>query len=341
MAMTAANNPATSFMESMKGRALDALPSAGGLAGGAIGGLLGNVPGAIGGAGIGGAAGEAAREGLGGKPVSAGGVAKSAAEQAFLQALGIGVAKGVGAAAKPLMRRALGISGKLIEKFPGTVEATLKTGRSLPKADLMRRESAQTTQNLLSSAKAGGFRTATRDVTQGAEALAKDDVIPEAKLAIIQRDLDAFLKKHGPEIDPVKLKKIKRYYQKQAKPAYHSVSEGEVAATNPEFAMEIAGGAQRELEKIPFVGAQEANTRAHIGAQKAVKASINRTPKPLTLHSPGTFPVVKNLYGPQVQSKLAVWMADPHLQSVARQSPRVVMALLAQLTHSDEPDATR
>lgn len=344
--MVAGGSPVGSFVASPAGRAL--LPGAGGFVGGLVG-KLGGYPGAIGGAAVGGGLGEGAREILSGERLDPSRIAREGGLQGGYEAVGGAIGKLAGRAAVPLMKRALRPSQRILREFPDVVETTLR--RDLPvtpggvaKASGLREASAAKVLDLLDAAKSTGVRFNTRDITKHVRILLQSKVLPDKEKEAIAARLVAFNKQQGQRLDPVLLREIKQFYQKRASAAYRAKLAGgmSLAAENRAlFSEKLARGAREQLETIPGVGAQEAETQSLIGAQRAIEGATMRTPPPLDIGRPGTYPIARRLAGPTATSFVARKLASPRLQFLLRQIPRgTAAAIVAQLTQPDEPDAT-
>lgn len=327
-------------------RGVAALPSAGGLAGGLVGGAAGGFPGAVMGAGAGGVIGETAKAGISGQPFSEANLGGEALKQAGAEVVGQGIAKGLGAMARPIMKRALGPSKKIAKNFPDVVETALKekipvSKGGLAKAEGLRNESSRKLMEILGRAKAGGTRFTARDVSQGVDELINNPVIPNREKDRILASLQDFLNQHSAGLDPVTLKEMKRLYQNRASGTFRGLREGTMAEAeypNAAFNLAIAQGAKNSLERIPGVAAQEGRTQSLIGATKAVEDATYRTPPLPDILKPTTWPVVGAVTSRNVQSRLAIALADPRVQELMRQSPRAAAELLNQLVYSDSPD---
>lgn len=114
-----------SFSQRMRNRVTSLLPMAGGVAGGMGGAALAAptlnpalIYGAgVVGAGVGGAGGRALEDAVIGNPMSAGDIAMQGGEQALLEGVGQGVARGAMWAAKPLLGRAFGNLSAVAAKY--------------------------------------------------------------------------------------------------------------------------------------------------------------------------------------------------------------------------------
>lgn len=331
-------------------RVLSTLPSVGGFVGGLagiIGGLgPGSVPLGIGGAAAGGAAGEAAREALSGQELDPGRIATTGAVEGGLQAVGGLLAKGAGAVAGPMMRRALGTGKAIMSEFPDVAETALKRGIPVSaggaaKAKALREGSAEALQSLLSETMASGKMLNTRAVTKHVRTLLRSNVIPEREKSAIVTELVEFLGDKSARIDPLLLREVKQYYQNKAASAYRAARIGgmsEAQAPRAAFAKALARGAREQLETIPGVARQEANTQSLIGVERAVRNAVTRPPRPFELNRPGTYPLP--LVGsPHVLSRVALTMNSPMFKSLLRQSPRAAAALVQDLMETAEPDA--
>jgi hypothetical protein len=354
--MTPEHNPAMDFLGSLKSRALDVLPTAGGMAGGFLGmavgagaGGVGAIPGSVIGSGLGGAAGEGIKEAVGGHPLSPGGIAAAGGEQAAYDLLGHGIAQGAGAVARPIMRRALGAGKSILSKFPNVVETTLKEGLPISKGGLTKatdllKKSIKATNDLLTKAKTGGKTFTASDVAARAYKTLSNEALPNEDAAVIARNLKSFLDQHSGEIDPLLLQDIKQLYQTRAIPMYSADAAGKmVSGLGPEgqFNKAIARGAREQLGTIPGVAAQDATTQSLIGAQRAIRDATMRVPKTrVNLMEPLTYPLLNLVDTPQAQSHLALLLNSAKFKALAKQSPRAAAALVQQLIHTDQPDSS-
>lgn len=106
-------------------RGLEMLPYAGGYAGGFLG-SVGGPPGMVGGATLGGSIGESMKQGIEGKQFSPLAIGGRGLEQGLWELSGLGLAKGAGKLAAPLMQHSLGIVSSLAKRFRMTPEAIAK-----------------------------------------------------------------------------------------------------------------------------------------------------------------------------------------------------------------------
>jgi hypothetical protein len=334
--------------EVLRTRAVENLPTIGGIAGGLLGGAVGGPAGpftAVGGAAAGGELGYAAQRFLQGERPTVGGIAGAGAGQGALELGGLGLGALAGTAARPLMRRALG-AGKAVQKsFPDVAETALRQGLAVSqggvaKANALREASAKALNDLLTQARTRGTMLNTRSVTQPVRALLRSNVIPDEEKAQIAEKLVRFLSDKTARMDPLLLKEIKQFYQNRAAQAYRGLEAGgmpEALGPTQAFSKAIAQGARQQLETIPGVAGREATTRSLIGAQKALEAAVARRPRAITLHQPGTYlgPI---LGGQNTLSRVALMLNSPYFKTLLRQSPRAAAAAL--LTHTDQPDQT-
>jgi hypothetical protein len=267
-------------------------------------------------------------------------------EQGAYEAAGGAIGKGMAAGARPLMRRALGVGKRAMSEFPDVVETVLKRGFSLrgkgvEKATRQLTESDAALQGLLKEAASKGGRVNTMAITRHARTLLGSKVLEPERKAAIAKKLDSFIEQHGKRISPVLAKELKTYYQNLAKAAYPRVRGGlnELALSNEGlFAKRMALGAREELEKIPRVAAQEAETQSLIGAQRAVRDAVQRTPRGFDLGRPGSYPVLNS---PFAVGQLARLLNARKFQEFMRQNPRGAAAIIMQLNQPQEPDATQ
>lgn len=344
--MSATSNPFSMYQANMKDRAIGLLPTAGGLVGGIAGAPFGGFAGAVGGAAAGGALGEGAREALSGEPISPLRVGGGGLEQGAYEALGQGLARGAGAVARPIMRRALGVGKRILSSFPDVTETVLSRGipasaGGAAKAQALREASTRALDVLLANAKASGTSFDTRNVTQYATKLLRSKALPDKEAGQIVKQLVDFQAEQGRKIDPVLLKEIKQFYQARARKLY-SASRAGIPTLAQEnrgaFSKAIAKGAQEQLERIPGVARQEATTQSLMGAERAVKEAVQRPPRPFEVHKPGTYPIPL-IMGSHAMSRYAIFLNSTLFKTVLRQSPRAAAAMLLDLG-SAEPDAT-
>lgn len=322
----------------LRNRAVAELPNIGGFAGGIGGAMLGGVPGGIGGAAVGGAAGEAAQQAILGHPLDAGRIATQGAAQGAYEVAGGAIAKVAGKAARPVMRRALGVGKSILKDFPDAVETTLKnripvSAKGAAKATRLREGSAAALTRLLEDASKKGTTFKTSEVTRHVKELLDNNALPDEDWKKLSKQLSAFVIQHGKSIEPTLLQDIKRLYAERAS---YATAIGKAKSNKAEFSEAIAKGARRELEKIPGVAEQNRTTQSLIGAERAVQDAHMRAARPFEIHKPGSYPLVNN---PHVTSRVAIVMADPGFQRLLKQSPRSA-AFLLQLMQSDQPDAT-
>lgn len=346
-----ANNPfqpgynpgPTAAQESGVGADIGILPAVGGAIGGLAGG--GEGPLAIGGATIGGGLGEGARQLFGGGPFSAKRIGLEAAGQGGAQAVGGLLAKGAGALAKPLMRRALAV-GRSLPGFSNTAETALQEGVAaskggLAKAHRLGEESAQALEAILAEARATGKPLNTRRVLQPVRNLLRSNVIPEEDKAAIMRKLVSFLGDKTARIDPLVLQEIKQYWGQRAKSIYSLAGRrlsGTAKLAIAPFETALTTGARRQLETIPGVAGQNLRTQNLMGVERAVERAVTRPPRAIELHKPGTYsgPI---LGGSHALSRAALFLNSPLFKAVLRQSPRAAVAMIYDLGQS-EPDQT-
>lgn len=347
-------------------RGLELLPAAGGLAGGLLGSELG--PGAIGTAGLGGAAGEAIRQGIlnqgYGKPVSPLGIAGQGLGQAAAEATGFGLAKLAGAAARPLMRKSLGVVSTLAKRFRTTPEAI---------ADIVLKERLPVTmagerkvQEMGYAAR--GARNATIKNTGGtitADKLASVAIkdaersvgrpltINERRslISTVQSEADAILtgRTHGAvpktvpgqasQYSPWETEQIKEVAAKNARPAYRADQAAASVAADPALSKQIAAAARARLNKIPGITDQNARIKELMAAQQAIGGAVAKASGGWTPLHVG--PVSVGLKLPREKTgNLALTLTSPRFQKLLRQSPRAAAELIVQLIHSDQPDQT-
>lgn len=289
-----------------------ALPAIGGAVGGLLGWGVGNIPGAVGGAAAGGAAGDALsmgiRKALGkGAPESLGAAGTELLEQSALQVpMELGGRALAGAAklgGRTLYDAALRPTGTLLQEFPDVVKTAIKN--RLPVGDVLpgvgrkgsqianqaRQASGRQTAQLLGDAGKAGTRFSIRDVIETPiQALAKRiDDQPEvrADMAALGKFVRELLEDKAGAITPERLKAIKASAQAVSKPIYKAKARGEVVAADRSLAAQaneaVASGARTALETIPGVAESEAQTKALIGAAKAIRQAESRR-APLTTH---------------------------------------------------------
>lgn len=332
-------------------RVIEGLPTAGGMVGGWLG-SPGGPPGRATGAALGGAAGEAGRQAIKGEKMDPGKMAFEGGMQGLYSVGGDLLAKGAGAAARPVMRRALGV-GKSIggqtkvgsSKFPDVVETTLKekipvTEKGALKATALREGSAAELKKLLNTAKLGGKKFDTGNVTKHVKGLLRDPVLPSKEKEKILSDLISFYKDRGLKMSPDILQGVKKYYQDQAKLIAKQGGNSLADQPSKKFAKAMRLGAQEELETIPGVAERNQRTQSLIGAERAVENAVRKPSAKFEFHKPGTYPVAKALYGSENSSRLALALVDPRVQAALRQSPRAAAELIQQMMLTAEPDTT-
>lgn len=364
------------------GRAIGALPSAGGLAGGlsgaavgaAIGapfGGVGAIPGAaiggvvggIGGAGLGGFTGEALRQNFAGEKYDTGAQVRSGAEQAFLEALGIGTAGAARMAARPVMRSAL---SRLPKGFPNPVETMLQEGipvskGGLAKANRLRGESAAELGRTLTQAENRGTTFARSDVVSGVNRVISRRATRPAIKKGIEAELAEFLAQHPDQLTPTLLKEIKTEYQEAGSGALSkALTRGTDAgsAASQRFARALRGGAQRELEKIPGVAKIEGRTQALIGAGKAIESATSAPPRLVhnaisgavggavgygVSHNPvgaaAGIAAAEALTSRNAVSRYAMILNSKAFRTLMKQSPRIAAEFIHQATRQErEPN---
>ncbi len=327
---------------------LRALPTIGGAVGGFLGSELG--PGAIGTAAVGGSAGEGIRQAIlnqgYGQPISPLAIGGRGVEQGAYEVTGFGLARGAGALAKPVMRRALGVGKTLLSNFPDAVETALSKGipvstQGVAKAKALRQASGQALSDLLIRARNAGTTFRMADITRQVKVLLRSKVLPERDKDRILRQVVEFAVQRSQKIDPVLLNEIKRFYQARASSVYRAGRAGALTLAQENrglFSRALARGAREQLETIPGVAERNVETQSLIGAQRAVSEAVMRPPRPFEIHKPGSYPIANN---PYVVSRVALTLNSPMFRSLLRQSPRAAAALMMELVHVDEPDVTR
>lgn len=344
--MTQEFNPISNQFAALRGRAVAALPTIGGLAGG-LAGTPGGFPGMIAGAAAGGALGEGIRQRAAGQDISPRDIGIQGALQGGYEAVGGLAAKGAARLARPLMKGAITASRRLASSFPDMVETALKYKLPVTEAGgraavQLRDDSALALNMLLRNAKASGTRYDANKVARYARSLLGSKSIRDSDKAVMAREVNAFLTQHRRKIDPLLLKEIKQEYQALASPLYAKDMDLASAPVR-RVARRIATGAREELERIPGVAAQEAKTKSFIGIERAIRER-NLKPAPFAttweLQKPMTYPVARMLARPEFQSTLAIWLNDPRFKAALRHSPRAAAALMTQMMYSAEPDAT-
>lgn len=343
-AMSAARSPVGDLSD-RAGRALDLLPDAGGFVGGLVGKAAGPAARVVSPAlaSVGGAVGEGARQLVSGEPMSLERIGQSAATQGAYEAAGGALAKGAGAVARPIMRRAMGVGKTILSSFPDAVETALEKGISVSKSGAakaagLRQESSEALTDLLLDAKATGKTFSTADITKHVRSLLGSKVLPEKDKERIMGQLIDFVRDKGSKVDPVLLKEIKQFYQNRATAVYKAGQKGipTLAQENRAlFSKELARGAREQLETIPGVAARESETQSLIGTQRAVADAVMRPPQAFDLSKPGTYPVSNS---PQFLSRVALLLNSPKFQALLRQSPRAAGAAIVQLMHAEGPD---
>lgn len=335
----------------------------GGIAGTALGtpaGPVGMFAGGVRGAGIGGAGGEFLGELLAGEPLSAQKIGWGGVGQAGYEAFGQGAGRLVQGAARPFMRRSLGVGKALIGK-PDPVEEALAQGvlttpGGAAKVNRLREASAAELQSLLAST--GGKTFNARDVSAPVVNTLQTQarVLPIPVQSSVSNQLEDFLSQHvvpakppvmstvldpfgnpvqlSPgvpaqdiPIDPTMLKGVKQQYQARAN---YDTPLPLTEAGGRLFAGDLASGAKSQLEQIPGVAEQEAKTQSLIALQDALEAAVARKPEPLHVMHPGTWPMV-GLNSKEALSVYAQILNNPALRGLATQSPRTLGLIVQQL----------
>lgn len=320
MAGSMARTHGGSIMERLRDFGLNALPAGGGLLGGAVGaggGLLtspvtgpaGPVAGAVEGASWGGAGGEALRQlvsrALGLRAPATPGAAASSigaegAKQGAMQLAGEGVAAGARAAAPPLMRGALRVTGALQDRFPGVDFARTALKNRLPVGGILggirgstaarqavSASSAELGQKLATSPAWFTFADVMQPVLDRAEEAAGRPLTSKESRAVLER---AWAKlSEGPYSDlapkfkPLEkfsaedVQAMKKRAQDLADEAYAASGRSKAITPSRQYLMDLASGPQRALEwAIPGVSDQNANTQALIGTRRAIRAAEAR-----------------------------------------------------------------
>lgn len=314
---------------------VNAIPAAAGAAGGVIGGIggtvagmgIGGVPGAVGGAALGGSAGEAIRELINlarsGKPLApteaAGNIAKEGAIQGGMEAAGAGLGAGARVAGKALMENAVRPTMGMVREFPNTIDTLIRerlpVGRLLPglkpgsqQAAEKLGAAAQSVKALLAKATADGSQIATDNVATPVLSLIDDlakQPLGNAEEQQLGSMIDEFLARHKGPLTPLAVKDLKQQAQAIAKPIYKAAERGFPVGPDQtlkaRFNSAIASGAKTELEKIPGVGAGEAQTKDMIGAVRALKQAETRR---LSLMAEGASVAMGNGLGAAVDQLL-------------------------------------
>lgn len=297
-------------------RAVNALPTVGGMVGGIAGGIggtafglgVGGAPGAIGGAALGGAAGEGFRQvanfmrGVP-SPTTATDAAvqmgKAGLREGASEAAGQGLVKAGSMAAHGLMDFAIRPAPTVAEEF-GDIATTairerLPVGSILPGgrkgSSLARqamRKSGRETKRLLSKAGTAGAGVGADDLARGpvSELVGKIAKQPlyESELNQVARMYSEFIESHPGKLSPLLVKDMKQAAQRIAKPIFKSLNAGNVPpagkALEAQFNRAIAAGGKEWMEALPGVGARvaqsEARTQGLIGASQAIRRAESR-----------------------------------------------------------------
>lgn len=326
---------ATAGSPTLADRAVDALPTLGGLAGGVVGGIggtafgvgIGGVPGAVGGATLGGAFGESARQLINrargasapATPADAAmGIGQAGAREGAAELAGAGVMKGARMAGRGLMDFAIRPAPTVAEEF-GDIAATairerLPVGRVVPGAQAgsaiardALREAGAATRKLYTDAGQAGVSfspaaVARGPVTELAGQIAKQP-ISDSELGQLSRLFAEYLETQPSRMAPVAVKDMKQAAQRIARPIFRALHQGNIPpagdALKAQFNRAIADGAKESLEAaIPGVAAAEARTQGLIGATKAIRrAEARRLPLVAELAAPIAGGVAGGLQG--------------------------------------------
>jgi outer membrane lipoprotein SlyB len=316
-------------------RAVDALPTLGGLTGGVVGGIggtafgvgVGGVRGAVGGATLGGAFGESARQLVNrargaAAPATATDAAlrigQAGAREGASELAGAGLVKGAQMAGRGLMDFAIRPAPTVAEEF-GDIAATairerLPVGRMLPGAlagsEIARealRDAAGATRRLYDDAGRAGVSfspaaMARGPVTELAGKIAKQP-ISDSELGQLSRLFAEYLNTQPSRMAPVAVKDMKQAAQRIARPIFRALHQGNIPpagdALKAQFNRAIADGAKESLEAaIPGVAVAEARTQGLIGATKAIRrAEARRLPLVAELAAPIAGGVAGGLQG--------------------------------------------
>lgn len=249
--------------------ALHYLPAVGGIVGGIVGGGagaaaggIGAFPGAVGGAALGGAGGEAMRQNIGRMmgvaapetPQEAlGAIGQEGAWQGVNEATGIGLAKGAGMVAKPLMQAALKATPEVAQT--ALREGVLATRGGLKAVEQKLGQLGERTKMMIRQNRAS-FDPAT--FLAGAEqSLAKtlrENATPDAVMDFntFKRMSSRFLQVNQRPLSALALQKLKQDADNIAKPLWNTIAKGEplspVKMAKARWYKAVADHARRELE---------------------------------------------------------------------------------------------
>lgn len=339
----------------LKRRAASALPTAGGVVGGIGGGILGipgGPPGIMAGSAAGstllGGAGEAGRQAIMGEGMDPNRIAFEGAMQGIYDVTGQVGGRAVGAAAKGLMRGAMGV-GKPIagevkigrSTFPDPVPVALEDGLTVSsggaeKAKRLAKEANNEVNRLLNIARLQGKKAKTSDITKYAFRVLGDRSLEPSERATIGKKLIEFLDDKGADVDPALLRDIKQKWSEVAESDVATAAE----APMKRFGRAMAKGAREEMGKIKGVSAADARLQRLMGAERALKRAAGKKPGKVDIMKPGTYPVLNLIDTPKWESRVARFMNSSAFKEFAKQSPRGAAELYRQLTLVAEPDKT-
>lgn len=369
---TAAGIRAKGPVEPLLKWGLDALPTAGGLVGGTAGGIggtvfgagVGGVPGAISGSTAGGLGGEALRQlgyhafGYGGPQTpqeAIGAIAREGVMQGLQEMGGRAVAGTVGAAARPLMKRALRPSLKAAER--GVVETALREKIPVGKLPWERAGGSQKLQRILSEATAA----AERERAASSAMFTGRDVQPEIDALIaevgkgsqgatrakqVRALAKRFYKDKGRPMTAEQFNDLKRASQSEASSIYeagpHSKADPALAR---KFSKAVASGARRALEdRIPRVAAPNARASKLMSLERTL-AKAEHVPGSLAIPMlPRSIGDIALPGAAELQSRAALMANDPRLLFLLGQLPRVAGRVLLpplEFNPPAPPDSTR
>jgi hypothetical protein len=311
-------------------RAVNTLPTVGGLTGGLIGARAG-VTGAIGGATLGGSAGEATKELINrvrgvqtpDTPLDAAkAIGTEGAIQGGVQAIGEAIPGAANWAGKTLMENAIRPAIGLAKEFPGIVETAiherLPVGSIIPglakgseQAVNALGAAGASVRDLLNKATTAGTKFYASNIAQPVldlvDEIAKQPLGDAAEHRLGEM-LDEFLTRHPGPLTPVDVKALKKAAQDIAEPIYKAKAAGNVPGAEQELAArfnsKIAQGAKTSLETIPGVAAGEAKTQELIGATKAIKQAELRRMSLMAESLSGAAGTVASLLGPRGEGSL-------------------------------------
>lgn len=306
---------------------------------------------AVGAAALGGGGGEAGRQlinrarGRGG-PETAGealtDIGREGAVQGAAAAVGQGLVRTAGAAARPLMNSAVRAGKMLKREFGDIAGHALKyrvpVGKNvmLPflqkgstKAGEMRGASGAELERVLTEMEARGHKLTVTDllnyVNRRIKSMAKNPVTAEESAALsgLRKELVERVNPRGPKgrmtkptkLAPRAVHEVKTAAQKRATRYYRAEAGGanpEVVGPKQTFNRDLARGSRAALENLdPRYGPINRRTQELIGLERAVSNAELRDPPPMSLMHPGSLPIGSAIFSPEVISRLALMLTNP------------------------------